>query len=61
MRYIDEQLAAGEPEDQSDYSTDYYVDAPHEGLEDDPESRSLADAAYRERARENEVDQHFGH
>ena len=26
MRHIDETLAAGEPEDQSDYSTDYYVD-----------------------------------
>ena len=61
MRHIDEQLAASEPEDTSDYSTDYYVDAPHEGLEDDPESRGLADAAYRERERENEVDQHFGH
>jgi hypothetical protein len=48
MRYIDEALAGGEPEDHSDYSTDYYVDAPSNELEDDPESRRLADEAYRQ-------------
>jgi hypothetical protein len=30
MRHIDEQLAAGEPEDQSDYGTDYYHDGHRE-------------------------------
>ena len=48
MKYIDEALAGGEPEDHSDYSTDYYVDAPSNELEDDPESRRLADEAYRQ-------------
>lgn len=39
MRRIDEQLAAGEPEDASDHSTDYHAD---DGLE--PWERELVDA-----------------